>query len=664
MMARFTQQPFEFYQDSPATMDSKPAFGEEDEMSVLDDKILDSTSDVAGMSDPRRSSYDQHTDALSYREPVWGDFTHQQPQQQQHHHQTHVAQSLHPDVSRQDSHVSASIPMYDSSNQFMRLDTAQTNTAYAQQAAWPLSRGSGSCTPTPVYDQFAQDYDASSAGAFSGGAVGPVSAINFGQMSSYRSNIFGAPGSVAMSPQSSQGWMQTGEIVDGRPARSPTYRTDSNLHLRRDGIRKKNARFEIPAERTLSNIDQLIAQSTNEEDIKELKQQKRLLRNRQAALDSRQRKKLHTEKLEEEKKHFTNLINDLQEDLQHMKLREGELLREKGELLREKDELQQQFRQYFESMQMQKDELIRVHTLETAELRKKNNILRETMENMEQQFKSMGHQQSHAFASNGFNDFEGIPMETGPWDELSLVNNISLEAESLHAPVVDGNTNSNNGRDNMTAIVPVKNEKAEKIFNNQNSDYPFSWNAFYMCLLFGAFIASNSNSLSSSAALPQLSDEYRAESANVLKAVLASVPADMTSSAIQQAHAPIQSGLPTTISGTEMAHMTGTQASTLDELHNNLALPTKQQENEQVFALNAERYNALSTFQEDGLNMDFGDKPSQHQRANIQQAFEAMRANKDGRTSEVYSRSLMWDRVPEKVVRDFQRMVRECGASK
>jgi hypothetical protein len=55
------------------------------------------------------------------------------------------------------------------------------------------------------------------------------------------------------------------------------------MHLRRDGIRKKNARFDIPAERTLSNIDQLIAQSTNDDEIKELKQQKRLLRNRQAA---------------------------------------------------------------------------------------------------------------------------------------------------------------------------------------------------------------------------------------------------------------------------------------------------------------------------------------------------------------------------------------------
>ncbi|EED13391.1 bZIP transcription factor, putative [Talaromyces stipitatus ATCC 10500] len=644
-MARFTQQPFEFYQESSSTLDPKPTFCEEDEMSVLDDKILDSTPDVSGISDPRRSSYDQHADALSYRESVWGDFT-----QQQQPHQSHVAPSLHPDASRQDSHVPSSIPMYDSGNQFMRLDTAQSNAAYTHQAAWPMSRGSGSCTPTPVYDQFAQDYDASSAGAFSGGAVGPVSAINFGQMSSYRGNMFGAPGSVAMSPQSSQGWMQTGEMVDGRPARSPTYRTDSNLHLRRDGIRKKNARFEIPAERTLSNIDQLIAQSTNEEEIKELKQQKRLLRNRQAALDSRQRKKLHTEKLEEEKKQFTTVITDLEEALHNMKIRESELLREKTEWMN----AQQQFQQWIEGLQMEKDELIRVHTLETAELRKKNNILRETMEKMEQQFKSMGKQHSNAFATNGFGEFDSLHMESGPWDEMSLVNNISLEAEGLSAPV-----DANN--DNMTAMVPVKNEKAEKIFNNQNSDYPFSWNAFYMCLLFGAFIASNSTSLSSPAALPQLSDEYRAESANVLKAVLASAPADVSSSTIQH--------LPTTISGAEMAHMTSgstIQASTLDELHKNLALPSKQQENEQVFALNPEQYNALTTFQDDShnTNMDFGDKPQQ-QPSNLQQALAAMRGNNDGgRTSEVYSRSLMWDRVPEKVVRDFQRMVRECGATK
>jgi hypothetical protein len=49
------------------------------------------------------------------------------------------------------------------------------------------------------------------------------------------------------------------------------------------GVRKKNARFEIPVERNLQNIDMLISSCKNDDEVKELKQQKRLLRNRQAA---------------------------------------------------------------------------------------------------------------------------------------------------------------------------------------------------------------------------------------------------------------------------------------------------------------------------------------------------------------------------------------------
>lgn len=65
---------------------------------------------------------------------------------------------------------------------------------------------------------------------------------------------------------------------------SPMYRPVSpQLVLRPDGIRKKNARFEIPKERNLQTIDALIQASTDENEKKELKQQKRLLRNRQAA---------------------------------------------------------------------------------------------------------------------------------------------------------------------------------------------------------------------------------------------------------------------------------------------------------------------------------------------------------------------------------------------
>lgn len=111
----------------------------------------------------------------------------------------------------------------------------------------------------------------------SGGAVGAVPLAY--------SNGFLAPGSVPMSPQSSsqnQNWVPAPMDLEVHLNKSPSYGPPSPA-MRRDRIRKKNARFEIPAERTLNNIDQLIGQSTNEEETRELKQQKRLLRNRQAA---------------------------------------------------------------------------------------------------------------------------------------------------------------------------------------------------------------------------------------------------------------------------------------------------------------------------------------------------------------------------------------------
>jgi hypothetical protein len=50
-----------------------------------------------------------------------------------------------------------------------------------------------------------------------------------------------------------------------------------------DGVRKKTSRFEIPLERKLQNIDDLITNCRDSEELRELKQQKRFLRSRQAA---------------------------------------------------------------------------------------------------------------------------------------------------------------------------------------------------------------------------------------------------------------------------------------------------------------------------------------------------------------------------------------------
>jgi hypothetical protein len=113
---------------------------------------------------------------------------------------------------------------------------------------------------------------------------------------------------------------------------SPVPITYGNEH----GIRKKNARFDISPEITLNNIDDKIKACTDDEERKVLKQQKRLLRNRQAALDSRQRKKEHSERLEREKSEWQKREKEL---LERIAVLEIELQVAKGDNRRLADEI-------------------------------------------------------------------------------------------------------------------------------------------------------------------------------------------------------------------------------------------------------------------------------------------------------------------------------------
>ena len=260
---------------------------------------------------------------------------------------------------------------------------------------------------------------------------------------------------------------------------------------------------------------------------------------------------------------------------------------------------------------MEKNELIRQHTLETADLRERNNMLGKMLDNLQNQPRQ---QLGEDFTANDFGF--GFHMST------------------------------------------TISEEEEKSFPLQKSEYPFSWNTFYMCLLFGAFIASNSSSSSLlSRPLPHLSEKYRSESANVLKAVFSSYPQDLTPSAHQ----------PTLSMANDAAEMSTTlggvmsSSTTLDELHA-LTMPTKEQEHEQAFTLTPDQDNSLTTFDESVT--DGGPAPP----SNLRQVYNAMRndvaaAQKSSSSSDVHSRSLMWDHVPEKVIHDFRRMVEEYGES-
>ena len=179
-----------------------------------------------------------------------------------------------------------------SNNPFTRMDPA----SFGQHPSpWLMfDRASDSRTPVAAtYEPYSADFD-SAPGPFA--PVAPAAVTPFGAMPVQAgvrpTSIFPtAQTPVALSATSptsvDKNYMAMAEqaVTDSRTKRlrhdSPS-RSYSPFQSR-GGIKKKAQRFEIPPERTLTSIDALIQACKNEEDLKELKQQKRLLRNRQAA---------------------------------------------------------------------------------------------------------------------------------------------------------------------------------------------------------------------------------------------------------------------------------------------------------------------------------------------------------------------------------------------
>lgn len=262
MAARFPSQSYEFYHQPQWPLETKPKIHDDDGLSVLDEKILDPTTpnDPSATSDMRTGQFESIGQAITTRDNMWSDA----PQDVgPHHHLRH--------------HSYPVVPHLQTGHSFVRMDPAYA-AAYTQPHN-PMSANSGTSTPTPVYEPHMPPAFHSDAPMHYQGDN-----YNFAQPPNVDPNS-----AIPMSPQSSQGGWMSATSSDtteprSRPVRSPSYRATSPMsHLRQDGIRKKNARFEIPAERNLHNIDTLIMQTQDEAERKELKQQKRLLRNRQAA---------------------------------------------------------------------------------------------------------------------------------------------------------------------------------------------------------------------------------------------------------------------------------------------------------------------------------------------------------------------------------------------
>jgi hypothetical protein len=332
----------------------------------------------------------------------------------------------------------------------------------------------------------------------------------------------------------------------------------------------------------------------------------------------------------------------------------------------------QEFQAYVQQLTYERDEAIRTKTLETADLRRKNNLLQDTLRDMERQLNAQAYANDSDNFSSDFNSFKALDIEDNWDDGFSLINSEDLKMDQDEALQRQATPRPPTTSNQSSSTPATKSEV--------KVDAAFSWETFYMCLLSGAFIMSQAGSKAASAStsvaiapptMPSMSDEYRAEAGNVLQAVLATNP-DTTHEVLpsRPAHPTSASDFRHATSDHHDAQLSpGHHDSALNTLHTALTTPSRHQQLQASFSLSAEAYNHISSpdlgFDSSIHNANTASKKEviDSKPTSLQQLFADMQAERDqaekltGLGSKARERSVLLDRVPEKVLRDFREMI-------
>ena len=343
-------------------------------------------------------------------------------------------------------------------------------------------------------------------------------------------------------------------------------------------------------------------------------------------LDSRCRKKEHTQKLEEERKILVHNLDIFQDQLQTLHQKEGMWLQERAS-----------WRAEVERLNFEKEELVRQHTLETAELRKKNSILLEDAQRRPSL--SMSAVPSSAGYSSTFSEFDHLSMNDSPtWDNFSLIQHRQADSDA-----------------SGSKPVAAPEHKEDSII--KDDDKRATSGLLFMLLLCGAWVASKG--ATSAADMPPMTDDVRAASGTILDTMY------------KDAGLAAPGGNISSEGNVNMAmvnHQNNHQRA-LNPVFNHannpfnsfghLTAPTLQQQRDDIFSLTPAQYNAMTT--DDNLYSTPQSSPPKPRRT-LQDSLAAMRLNKKGTASEVYAKSLLSGEVPTNVVRDFARMMGERNA--
>ena len=344
----------------------------------------------------------------------------------------------------------------------------------------------------------------------------------------------------------------------------------------------------------------------------------------------------------------------------------------------------QQYESYIQNLTYERDEAIRTKTLETGELRRQNNVLKDCVRELER---------SQATGSRGFSDAGGDNFNT----DFSSFDNLGIDDDWNDGfSLINGEDLKMEGEDTPQRQLTPRPPPPASEPKTSKQETLISMNTLYMCLLFGAFFTSTTkdSNNSSTNAVAGLPDDYRAEAGNVLKALASNEQSSSTDNNIPAT----PSVLPTTISGHELSRMTNHASSSLDHLATSLTTPNRHQQAAAAFSLSADSFNHITNpdgimdspspdprstlggrgrSRHDAVEIDDDEDLTSHhlatdkdigmgserQPTRLESLFRAMQASRDdvdrmsGMSGKARERSVLLDRVPEKVLREFREMV-------
>ncbi len=283
----YVNHQFGFHQPTEERIsDRRPSYYEDDEGGVLDPTILETEIMPSPQAQFRRDSHANSNGVLTPAES--------------HHWDPHYSNG----AAIEPNGPNVQPPYHEEHSGFVRPHPPHVQTFVGQPhpQSWAYDQQSGQCTPNTAAEYMPPPphphFDGAHAHQYNGntGVYAHVAPHHPHPQHPYHAPVVpdqhvvsAAQVQTPMSPHSHQDWMAMAQQeAEGRPVPKrmrPSSPPRTSVDLQRSsGVRKKNGRIDIPQDRNIDTIDRLIENAAQDEDlVKELKQQKRLLRNREAA---------------------------------------------------------------------------------------------------------------------------------------------------------------------------------------------------------------------------------------------------------------------------------------------------------------------------------------------------------------------------------------------